>query len=148
MKKVLFWMMVLMTSLCFISCEKSDKNVSSQSNEEKNWIEAIVPNNGYISFYHGKTIRLTFSDGKISGCKISDVGEINRLNQITNIPKTGWRDNSIEIKIGHGYVVEYGDLSDYCRLIIIEYIDRGAVGAYRIQYERWNPFTGISYHPY
>ncbi len=149
MKKIVFLMVAFTMSLCFVSCEKKDNNVSSQSSEENsssqaNYMEEIIPNNGYIFQLFGYGRHLTFSDGKMiypSNVRISDVGEISRLSQIINIPKTGWNDNSIEIKIGHGYVADNGSLDSYVRILIKEYIDRGAVGAYRVQYERWNPFT-------
>ena len=129
-----------------MSCSKNDENGPSLLN----FHEKIVPENGYIEGIFYGSDRLTFGSGEMQwSCSgyytahvsFSDVGEIQQLNHIKNIPATGWRDSNIEIKIGHGYVVDYGDLSCYCRMFIKEYIDRGAVGAYRVQYQYWNPFT-------
>ena len=78
---------------------------------------------------------------------ICDMGKMNGLGNITNIPQTGYNDNGSDInnsapcEVGHGYVVKFVHFGSfyspdtYTRLYVVESIVSGGVIGAKVKYQ-------------
>jgi len=159
----------LLAALTFLfpACEGNKSPVDEVSSGEDTDIRTIQECNGGISMRGQYTkghpyIRLcggyvygeldqTYpgytSDPIFISIDIVNVGKVNSLTQIKEIPSTGYSDKA-EIKVGYGYVFKVSyktqhpekNYTYYCRLYIKEYLNYGAVSGYKYAFQQdWNP---------
>ena len=147
MKRFFIWMLAFTMPLTFISCEQG--NNPSQSNNDVG--EEMIVQLGILNCVGDQTYPiyyLLFTDSyMINGTdadyyKFVDFGPVNKLSQIDYIPD-GWREDRIDISVGHGYIVQRVECPNtFLRLYIKEFIDKGGVQGYRIVYQKgWNPLN-------
>ena len=102
---------------------------------------------GYVYGELDQTYPGYTSDPIFLSIDVVNVGKVNSLTQIKEIPSTDYSDKA-EIIVGYGYVFKVNyrtqhpekNYSYYCRLFIKEYMNYGAVSGYKVQWQtNWNP---------
>jgi len=152
----------------FPACENNRSSVDGgDSDEDANSYITIQECSGEIYMgdqYQGGHTRIRFCGGQVFGeldqtypgyssdpiflsIDVVNVGKVNSLKQIKEIPSTGYSDKAA-IKVGYGYVFKVNYKTQYpekkytyyCRLFIKEYLNYGAVSGYKVQWQKdWNP---------
>lgn len=145
MKRFFIWMLAFTMPFIFTSCDQKNSPSQSDVGTEK-IVQLGLPYTLYDGGSDGYSLRFfksymtTYETNPNYHYAFIDFGKVNNLSQINYI-SGDWKDNKIDISVGHGYIVQKHDHpSSYLRLYIKEYIDKGDVQGYRIVYQAgWNP---------
>ena len=140
---------VATTMLTFASCNKDDDNGDDSGTELR--VQEHVPfigaNGGYsylqienqrFSFYYVSGWSITYTG------EIANVGKVNGLSSINEIPANGWATSAPVVK-GNGYVVRWTHKNGSCiydRIYVKDLITDSAgnfLGAV-IRYDSWDLF--------